>query len=279
MLGIILFWASVYTCFAILYLIFISRIQLIFDGSIYAYKPWIYKTFYIIIILNWLFSTVNIIIWEYQNPYFNVLYDKTSGIAFCYNMQPKAVDAGVSLTVTAINVILNVSFLCMFNRGLWLLNKEMINRYLQDKNLKQCQSATPIPTMSPSTTVDLQPTHLVDNISQSTTTSEDMKIIVDRYHVSKSNKDGNMTDESLKRIIELYNLMKKQTILVCIAVISTTLLGFGAAMDLEAVKEFGWDFGLNVICVWMMLSTSKRYWNCCRDYGLCKCCYLKTGNR
>ena len=40
--------------------------------------------------------------------------------------------------------------------------------------------------------------------------------------------------------------------------------------------ESGWDIIVNAICVWIMLDTSKWYWNVCKRYGVCVCCYGKT---
>ena len=76
--------------------------------------------------------------------------------------------------------------------------------------------------------------------------------------------------------MELHNLMKKQTILVFVSILSTITLGILAIINVNMVFQAGWDTIVNMICVWMMLNTSKRYWICCRKYGLCICCYWKV---
>ena len=150
--------------------------------------------------------------------------------------------------VNAMNIGTNFSVLWMFNRGLWLLNKEMIKGFMKEHRKHG---------------------HVVDNTS--TSAVQDLKVVVDEY-----NNDGKDVDASVVRIIRLYNLMKKQTILVCIPVVSMILLGIWTGIDSAAIYEFGWVLIINMICLWMMLSTSKRYWNLCKDYGCCVCCYQKT---
>ena len=86
------------------------------------------------------------------------------------------------------------------------------------------------------------------------------------------------SDNTVIEIIQLYNLMKKQAILVAIAVLSTTGIGIAGFFESEFLFEMGWDATLTGICLWMTLSTSRKYWDFCKNYGLCKCCYLKTGN-
>merc|ERR1719295_728719 len=76
-----------------------------------------------------------------------------------------------------------------------------------------------------------------------------------------------------KSILRLHNLIKKQTILVCIAVGSTTGLAVVSTLDAAGIAVCGWDVVVNTLCVWLMLGLSKEYWNCCSRYGVCHVCY------
>ena len=80
----------------------------------------------------------------------------------------------------------------------------------------------------------------------------------------------------VQRIMALHNLIKKQTILVCIAITGTITYFICTGIYFDFALESGWDVLVNSICVWMMLDTSKVYWNACRKYGICSCCYRKT---
>merc|ERR1719216_457920 len=77
-----------------------------------------------------------------------------------------------------------------------------------------------------------------------------------------------------KSILKLHNLIKKQTILVCIAVGSTTGLAVVSTLDAAGIAVCGWDTVVNALCAWLMLNVSRNYWICCSQYGLCRCCYL-----
>ena len=111
-----------------------------------------------------------------------------------------------------------------------------------------------------------------DEKSGTSASGQNLRGIVREYKMQRE-----AADVPIKRVIRMYNLMKKQTILTCICIISSGLLGMLAGIDIQFSHETGWDHMINMICVWLMLSTSKRYWGWCKDYGLCKCCYLNTG--
>ena len=79
----------------------------------------------------------------------------------------------------------------------------------------------------------------------------------------------------IKAIISLHCLIKKQTILVGIAIISSCLFWAMTAYDSVFFWEVVWDVVVNVFCIWLMLGSSKQYWELCKRWGLCVCCYLK----
>ena len=255
--GFGIFLGSCALCLAVLHITFIRRIQLTFRHSTYEYKSRTYKILYIVIIVNCisLISTTMLRTFVYSE--YNIIFVESNGLAICKNSYTINLGKVAAFWFGVTNLFLNMILLYMFNRGLWLLNKEMLKGYMNEHHAhSNMPESHPMP---------------IHDISSSTV--ESLKITVHEY---KSSGDS---EDAVKRIIMLYNLMKKQTILVCIAVLSTTLFLILSGFDGAFIYEIGWDIVVNTICVWMMLSTSKRYWHCCKDHGCCKCCYWKTGNR
>ena len=75
------------------------------------------------------------------------------------------------------------------------------------------------------------------------------------------------------KITNLHNLMKKQTILVGIAITSTGCIWIGSFMYGDLAFLSSWDNCINAVCVWLMFDASNRYWELCKTKGICKCCY------
>merc|ERR1712066_1050269 len=90
------------------------------------------------------------------------------------------------------------------------------------------------------------------------------------------NDKSRQEKKDIERIIKLHNLIKKQTILVFIAVL-TDILFYVAVISNHFFRSLnGFDYAMNAICIWMMLGTSKPYWDFCKKNGICACCYCKT---
>ena len=68
----------------------------------------------------------------------------------------------------------------------------------------------------------------------------------------------------VQRIMKLHNLMKKQTILVCISMCSAILCFVGTEIEGYLYHEARWDIIIDSIYIWLMLDTSKIYWNACK---------------
>ena len=107
------------------------------------------------------------------------------------------------------------------------------------------------------------------------TNAVSMDIVLDEWGRQKTFVRELQKDE-VQRIVSLHNLIKKQTILCCVATGSTCCIWFGTIFHEDFQFESGWDNCVNAICVWMMLDTSKKYWKMCQKYGFCYLCYRKT---
>ena len=252
-IGYTVYYVSSYSCASILYITFIYRIQLAFKGSLYEYRSYIYGVVYILILINWLTSLVNILGRGIGYTSYIVIYTDIKGLAVCSSRDSLGMIAIIITNV--MNIVIQGILLYMFSRGLWALNKQLLKMYME-KQFEINHGTSPSPSSNPS---------LVGKNS--------LKVVVDKFK-----SDGGESEDSVKEIIELYNLIKKQAICVCIAVFSTTFMGTVSLFESSFLFEIGWDGAINTISIWLMLSTSKKYWNFCKDYGLCKCCYLKTGS-
>ena len=82
LLGVIFGYAFYGSNFVMLNLIFLHRIRSIFTGSTFAYKSWVYHT-YFVLILCLILSPITAIIASIQSQSFTVKYDPRSNIAFC----------------------------------------------------------------------------------------------------------------------------------------------------------------------------------------------------
>ena len=171
------------------------------------------------------------------------------------------------LIAVILQPLINIGLLFMFVRGLWILNRQMMQTFMHDH---QQNSNNPTPTTSQC------------EISTATSTPiprVSMNIVLDEWGKQKT-ITRNQTKGEIERMICLHNLIKKQTILVFIANVSTMTLWIAAvALKRPSILwETGWDNIVNSICVWMMLTESSKYWMLCQKYGLCWCCYRMTND-
>ena len=88
-------------------------------------------------------------------------------------------------------------------------------------------------------------------------------------------------NSSTKRILKLYDIMKKQTILVCIA--GTISISFWTSCVICNIIKFDgsdlteelmcWIITIECICICLMFNYTNSYWKCCMKYGCCCICY------
>ena len=269
--GVILGYIFGGSNYMLLNIIFLHRVYLSFKGSAFAYRTCTYRVLFICIIFI-VFPLIIIIISASGDDTFTFYYDPNTLIGFCAsgNITDTSVNF-VSITVVIAAImqpLISIALLFMFVKGLWILNKQMMETFLQDRiEMDISKSTTPqnSPSLSPSTS-DLNSN---SNVS--------MDIVLDQWGKQRTIARDQMRPE-IERMVRLHNLIKKQTILVFIANVSTMSIWIGAVIygSGSFFWETGWDNIVNSICVWMMLTESKRYWNFCRKYGLCWCCYRKT---
>ena len=68
---------------------------------------------------------------------------------------------------------------------------------------------------------------------------------------------------------EIYQLMRKQTILVCIASMTSVITWLLMISAFKFHPIYAIDVVVNVISVYLMFVWAKPVWECCGNYGLC----------
>mmetsp|Transcript_110 Transcript_110/g.91 ORF Transcript_110/g.91 Transcript_110/m.91 type:complete len:161 (-) Transcript_110:139-621(-) len=81
---------------------------------------------------------------------------------------------------------------------------------------------------------------------------------------------------SMKMMIQLHHLIKKQAILVIIVVISSMILWVSTIFINDWFSVLiTWDILINAICCWLMMGSSNKYWLWCAKKGCFRCCYKR----
>ena len=277
-IGYYIFYVFGYLSMSFVHAIYIWRIERAFCGSVYAYHPYIYRCLYTLTILIFIiWSAINIwdaapidTIWIVrQSNHFPISDCVLGDESISYNVLPMVMTAGI------VHMVVNTSLMYMFNRGLWLLNKRMIQLYQEEQIQLQNMDSHSVVGNSPSLSpTNPNPDNVVPDLAlpRQGSAVRDLKNVIDVYK-----KKGEKADQLVKEVVRKYNMIKKYTILVSISIVSAMIFLICMAINTNFLYECSWYFLVNIVCLWMMLSTSKRYWMCCRDYGLCRCCYVNTG--
>ena len=285
-MGYIIFYFFAYSSFSLIHLILIWRIRKVFNDSVYAYPSFVYKTLYGASIMVCFFGSLYTVIQvTTQGLQWIVVYTPSKTFNYCRinneaTSQELAFRLPIVLVCGVINFLINIALLYMFNRGLWLLNKEMMLGMINELDMappsEDPDRMTPSDDkIAPPIQLEVQQSSNISDMRRGST-AQNLQVVVDHYKERKTAKQK--VDNSVKQVIKMYNIMKKQTILICIAIVSTSIYFIWTGISPLASWLLGWDFSINMICAWLMLSSSSLYWNWCRSKGLCKCCYLNTGH-
>ena len=266
--------------YMVLSFIFLHRIYIVFKGSAFEYNPWVYRSFFCFIITSCpiIFTVLYLpLIGKFQAI---LKYDPITNLAICAAQTWDPLDFVVlSITSSIVQIISFIGLLVLFIRRLHSLNMEMMASFVKE-------TMTNKPNVVESESGRNDHATAADSASQSSQSSLDVAANTNRIQPcvsavldlwdgqSISRKHQSRT--KLARIMRLHNLMKKQTILVFIAIVSSITSWIAVGIDADIVQEMGWDNAVNLICVWLMLDTSKGYWNICRKYGICFCCYWRS---
>eukprot|EP01084_Bolivina_argentea_P218473 370743_1 len=243
-IGFSLNWFGIFGSVSMLYVVFIDRIYIVFKRSIYEYKRYCFTILYCIII-TFVCVTAMLRIHEYINePVLTLIFDKTNCILFCRNQAPTQLRA-VSIVFIIYIMFMSITLLYMFTSKLYLVHKDRIKYFVENHRNEESRQQMSY----------LSVAVVHDTIKNGTEADKSFM----RYDV--------------ERIYGLHDLIKKQTILTCIAILSSVTLWSFIAYDNVYFLLIPWDVSVNTICVWLMLKSSKHYWICCKRYGPCVCFY------
>eukprot|EP01084_Bolivina_argentea_P250098 418899_1 len=276
-IGYILAYSSYYISVAMLYIIFIWKIKISFNGSVSEYNNYILYPFLaaIIIVISALLIQMIVLV---SIPEWLLLHGNASNISYCLNM---AIDKFIfsdifsvlSIITTIFHIIMSSGLLYMFVRGLVLVNRILIKSFVREyAHVDSNDSNNGIfPTPFVHTETEMSKKHeRTDTISVQTVFDEctdESRSPIERKELSKE----------ASRILVLHDLVKKQTILVSVSIISSVLLWISSAIDDWLMQQMYWDMTINAVCVWLMLASSQKYWLLCKKSCL-RCCYVKENS-
>ena len=236
----------------LLSLIFLYRVKVIFEGSTFQYSSWVFKAFHGIFIFLIIVYIMCLSLFSYRGHW--VLYkDAETNIFYCdFDIANRPKYAYFRVFFLVSQIVINGILLYMFIRGLWVLNKQMIKQFAKD--------------------------HVMEKSITISQVSLDVDMVLDKYseqNCTSPKKESTTICTSAEQIVQLHILIKKTTILVCVAMISAIVYHVCVVVDTFAIQLFGIDVVINVLCVWLMCNSSLRYWKCCKKYGLYQICYRK----
>ena len=253
--------------YVLLYTILLVRIKFIFKDSIYGYKPWVFRVYYSGIAVQFCLLTSIHVYYSIKATQWGVYYQDDFYKAACFfHLDPemakvKAVRWIISI---ATHFVINLGLLYLFLKGLWSINRIRITQFMEEN-----QQHIEMESKTNSSTDIALGSRTGDNVA--------IGSVLEQYK-SQSDLKKASSNGSVKRIVKLHNLMKKQTILTVIANGSTILCWIFVVVQPLTLYVTAYDFMLNAICMWLTMPSSNKYWLCCTKYGLCYCCYRKVSN-
>ena len=285
-----------------MYCLFIFRIQIIFNETVYQYKPYYYTILYALNICHIIIVHIALIIFAIYNNqhqsyilYYSHYDDKLAFCSLDFTKNQNIMSSNPSIVVLfiftlIIQFVIAFSLLWMFIKGLRDLNSSLLEQYINDhldmnsndmENLNDTILNKTVQhrhdyTSSSSLTIDLsQMSENKEETRSRSSTSLEM-VMRRKSELSKSGTNGYCidNDHGLQRVIRMHTLIKKQTILVVIAIFSALLTWILYLFIHKIWLLAAWDIILNSICIWLMFSFTKKYWKFAKRYCFCKICYL-----
>ena len=287
--GYIISWIVGGIMISTLYLMFLYRIWIAFEGSVYQYNIYILKSFVGLTIIQLLVIISDRIIRAFfSDTQWIIEYDPKSGLLYCF---ADASQGGITVFIyflALVYLVINGGLLYMFANGLYKLKKEMTALFavemqetsqmsLPDLNSIGSKSKSKTEKSKSSTTHSEHEDHDgtivdIDDLARARSTSRSTTKDVHKKH--RKHSVNKHKDDEKDMITKLHDLIKKQTILAFIPILSTFIWSIWGIFDPLIIQQASWIFLINIVCSWMMLVTSEKYYLFCTKYGLCKCCYF-----
>ena len=283
------FGLVIFNKLTIMYPIFLYRIKLAFQGTAYQYPSWVFKTFWIILVIQ-------CIIFQILFFYGAVIGIKTSqwelhtflptNMTFCGGSNDYHLTLLIALGLGALSEFINTLILLyMFIKKLRALHIAAINQYITEINKYSSthhENTINIPSDTRTRTASVENTTTTTTTSGSGdvhTHSPDIQIGVtpecvgDVQTESVPKRRTQKEQDAIDQVVMLRDLMKKQTVLVSIALCSTMILWLLSLLSTDISKQVCWDIIINSVCLWLTFGYSEKYWIWCKKYFICWCCY------
>ena len=255
-IGYFIFWFLCFLGYFVLLLIFINRVEVVFEETVYECNKLLIKCCYFILFFNIIVIICHLTLIISTRDNWRLITDEQSNVTFCESSpnESKGWETKIVPITTWYMAIgymaTNAAFLFAFVQRLWKLKHEFMTEFVKRKPIRES--------------------------SIDTESDRKNKATIDAV-VDVSSRMSKVTAE-VGTIVRLHDLIKKQTILLSIAVITTmiymSLENRPSGLFEEDVSFlFAFDIIVNAICVWLTLSCSQRYWSCCVHFGVCRCCY------
>eukprot|EP01084_Bolivina_argentea_P218474 370744_1 len=248
-IGFALNWLGIFGSVSMVYVVFIHRIYIVFKGSVYEYKRYCFILLYCMIITLICVTAILRIIEYINEPILSLIFDQTNYILFCRHALTSTQLRAVSIVFIIYIMFMDITLLYMFTSNLYLVHRDRIKIFVENHRNQESR----------------QQMHL---------SSGYLSMAVVHETIKKKNTEYNLfMRHDVEKLFALHDIIKKQTILTCIAILSSVTLWSFIAYDNVYFLLIPWDVSVNTICVWLMLKSSKHYWICCKRYGPCVCFY------
>eukprot|EP01084_Bolivina_argentea_P173030 299691_1 len=260
-IGFILNWFGTFSAVSMLYIIFIHRISMSFHRSAYKYHSNIINTLYFISILFFFVASALRLFAYLSEPNWSLVQPEGFNLYYCRNKVTVSLRP-VSITLAIYTITMSAVLTYMFISRLYKVNAMRINYFIEKHRGKSM--------------AEMYDVNNTDNVYMSSDNVGNFSVDVVYDTLSRrSTSTKKRMKYDIKDIFTLHDLIKKQTILVVIAIVSSVTLWALTAWESYFFFEIVWDVSFNTICVWLMLGSSKTYWSCCRKYGFCVFCYCQ----
>eukprot|EP01084_Bolivina_argentea_P277931 474672_1 len=233
---------------AFMYNLFNYRIENIFQNTPYAFHRVFHIFLYVVPWYNVLFVVICLYIAQFIDTNdeleWNLNTDNSTYILFCGGTTKFTVAAKVSIVHSSIiEFIMSVTLLYMFIKGLYTLYSTLLNQHINEYiNMDRCDD------------VELNHVNRLKSLN---------------IHSSSSRCEK----QSMMRVLSLKNIIKKQTILVCIALISSIVYWILSLFYPSMTLQSCWDIMVNSSCIWLMFASAKPVWGFLSRYCCCRVCY------
>lgn len=267
--------------------ILIHRIQIAFkDSSTYRINHKIYYLYYTLVIITYLYAVGSRLVVAAQSD-LTLLHNTRHDVVFC----TPAIDmnlpffsiAKISAAIIAfMELIIGAGLLFLFSKRLYLIRNSLIEQYLKSNPLNTDIPSNSSPTNDKDiefqqTDYETQGSETNINIRRKRFAARDIiKLYRDKMNVMNMT-DGDVLNQYnqykyLEIIIRSHQIIKKQTILAFVAIISSLLFWILVIYNPYFVRIVSLDLTLNLIMLVLMFNIFKKYWICCEKYGFCVCC-------